>query len=398
MLTLICRTNYTVKSDLIAYNLPSHSSMNVYTAKWLTMKGRGFAILMVAVFLLPLIPATGAQNPIFGVSLSCDSPAEMDVSPAGYEPVEMICTIENTATVGATQIEITNEWSGGATADMLGATGEYSVEAGESEEFTVTFSGTTKQPSSNSYEFEIFATVIEWNSIPLNEPLPRENDSFADSLEIATYGAVELRINDVSTRKVEAGSEFSINLQFTNKGNAADKVRVDIANIQDLKTQGFTFIGSEFVAEDLEMGATSTLREIKMLAPSDLDSTMSIDLQFQASSSNDASADLSEITIPVSVEASESSGTLTGGISEVGEDDLILYGAIAGGVILLIILLGVVSRSIRKSSAKKSGEQPAIEIDEPETVAEPDEFDDLFDDLDDFEIESDEFDDLLDEF
>ena len=372
--------------------------MNVYTAKWMTMKRRGFAILTVAVFLLPLIPATGAQNPIFGVSLSCDSPAEMDVSPAGYEPVEMICTIENTATVGATQIEITNEWSGGATADMLGATGEYSVEAGESEEFTVTFSGTTKQPSSNSYEFEIFATVIEWNSIPLNEPLPRENDSFADSLEIATYGAVELRINDVSTRKVEAGSEFSINLQFTNKGNAADKVRVDIANIQNLKTQGFTFIGSEFVAEDLEMGATSTLREIKMLAPSDIDSTMSIDLQFQASSSNDANADLSEITIPVSVEASESSGTLTDGISEVGEDDLILYGAIAGGVILLIILLGVVSRSIRKSSAKKSGEQPAIEIDEPETVAEPDEFDDLFDDLDDFEIESDEFDDLLDEF
>ena len=46
------------------------------------------------------------------------------------------------------------------------------------EEFTVTFSGTTKQASSNSYDFEIFATVTEWNSIPLNEPLPRENDSF----------------------------------------------------------------------------------------------------------------------------------------------------------------------------------------------------------------------------
>ena len=174
---------------------------------------------MVAVFLLPLIPVTNAQNPIFGVTLTCDAPAEMDVSPSGYEPVEMICTIENTASVGATKIEITNEWNGGATADMLGATGEYSIEAGESEEFTVTFSGTTKQPSSNSYDFEIFATVTEWNSIPLNEPFPRENDSFTDSLEIATYGAVELRINDVSTRKVEAGSEFIINMQFTNKGN-----------------------------------------------------------------------------------------------------------------------------------------------------------------------------------
>jgi hypothetical protein len=363
------------------------------------MRGKGLAVLIVVVFLLPFLPATGAQNPIFGVNLTCEAPAEMDVSPAGYEPVEMVCTIENTATVGATRIEITNEWNGGATADMLGATGEYSVEAGESEDFIVTFSGSTKQPSSNSYDFEIFATVTEWNSIPLNEPLPRENDSFADSLEIATYGAVELRINDVSTRKVDAGNEFSINLQFTNKGNDNDKVRVDIANINDLKQAGFTFIGSEFVAEDLAMGATSTMREIKMLAPSDIESTANFDLRFQASSTNDQNAPLSETVIPVSVESSQSSGTLTGGISEVGEDDLILYGAIAGGVILLFLLLGVVSRSIKKKNAKQNAEQEAaIELDESEPPTQKDEFDDLFDDLDDIDIETDEFDDLLDEF
>ena len=97
------------------------------------MSRKGFVVLIIAVFLLPLIPVANAQNPIFGVTLTCDAPAEMDVSPSGYEPVEMICTIENTATVGATKIEITNEWNGGATADMLGATGEYSIEAGESE-------------------------------------------------------------------------------------------------------------------------------------------------------------------------------------------------------------------------------------------------------------------------
>ena len=363
------------------------------------MRGKGLAVLMVAVFVLPFLPATGAQNPIFGVNLSCEAPAEMDVSPSGYEPVEMICTIENTATIGATRIEITNEWSGGATADMLGATGEYSVDAGESEDFTVTFSGTTKQPSSNSYDFEIFATVVEWNSIPLNEPLPRENDSFADSLEIATYGAVELRINDVSTRKVESGAEFSINLQFTNKGNDDDKVRVDIANLNDLKQAGFTFIGSEFVAEDLAMGATSTMREIKMLAPSDVDSNSNFDLRFQASSTNDPDAPLSETVIPVSVESSQSSGSLTSGISEVGEDDLILYGAIAGGVILLFILLGVVSRSIKKKNVEQNVEQEApIELDDSEAPVQADEFDDLFDDLDDIDIETDEFDDLLDEF
>ena len=161
---------------------------------------------------------------------------------------------------------------------------------------------------------------------------------------------MELRINDVSTRKVESGSEFTINLQYTNKGNDNDRVRVDIANINDLKQQGFSFIGSEFVADDLAMGATSPMREIKILAPSDLSDTTNFDFQFQASSTNDANADLSETLIPVSVESSQSSGSLTGGISEVGEDDLMLYGAIAGGVILLFLLLGIVSRSIRKLS------------------------------------------------
>ena len=69
------------------------------------MRGKGLAVLMVVVFLLPLLPATGAQNPIFGVNLTCEAPAEMDVSPAGYEPVEMVCTIENTATVGQLKLK-----------------------------------------------------------------------------------------------------------------------------------------------------------------------------------------------------------------------------------------------------------------------------------------------------
>ena len=367
--------------------------------EWLTMRGRSLAVLMAAIFVLPLLPATDAQNPIFGVNLTCDDPAEMDVSPSGYEPVEMVCTIENTATIGATKIEITNEWNGGATADMLGATGEYSIEAGESEDFTVTFSGTTKQPSSNSFDFEIFATVVEWNSVPLNEPLPRENDSYANSLEIATYGAVELLLSDTRTRDVESGSEFSITFQFTNKGNDNDRVRVDLANLNELKQAGFSFIGSEFFAEDLAMGFTSEQKEMKILAPSDIDSTLNFDLRFQASSTNDPDAPLSETVVPVSVQSSQSSGSLTEGISEVGEDDLILYGAIAGGVILLILLLGVVSRSVKKKNAKQNAEQEAaIELDDQETPSQQDEFDDLFNDLDNLEIEADEFDDLLDEF
>ena len=371
--------------------------MERLSVEWLNMRSRSIAVLIVVALMMPLIPTSNAQNPIFGVQLDCEDLPELDVSPSSYEPIEVICTIENTATVGATKVEITSEWLGGSEASMEGATGEYSIDAGGSEEFTVTFTGDTKQASSNSHEFEIFATVTEWNSIPMDEPFPQENSSYTDTLEIATYGAVELDILGGSTETVEAGSEFVIELQFTNNGNDADTVFVDIVNLYDLEDQGFLFIGSEFVAEQLAAGATSALREIKGLAPSDADGDISVDLQFRASSTNDPSAEFSETIIPVTVESSESSGALTDGISEVGQDDIILYGAIAGGVILLLLLLGVVRRSVKKKKVAQVDEATPIELDDDEEQ-EVDEFDDLFDDLDDVVIESDEFDDLLDDF
>ena len=370
--------------------------MERLSLEWLNMRSRSIAVLVIVVLLMPLIPISNAQNPIFGVQLDCEDLPELDVSPSGYDPIDIVCTIENTAAVGATKVEITSEWTGGSEADMQGATGEYSIDAGGSEEFTVTFTGDTKQASSNSYDFEIFATVTEWNSIPMDEPFPQENSSYADTLEIASYGAVELEIQGSTTKTVEAGSEFVIELQFTNNGNDADNVRVDIVNLNDLKTQGFSFIGSEFVAEQLAMGATSTIREIKILAPSDADGNLNVDLQFRASSTNDPSAEFSETNIPVAVESSESSASLTDGISEVGQDDIILYGAIAGGVIILLLLLGVVRRSVKKKKAKIDEATP-IELDADDDL-ELDEFDDLFDDFDDVVIESDEFDDLLDDF
>ena len=369
--------------------------MEPLSLEWLNMRSRGLAVLIVVSLMMPLIPISNAQNPIFGVQLTCEDLPELDVSPSGYEPIDILCTIENTATVGATKVEITNEWTGGSKAEMQGATGEYSIDAGGSEEFTVTFTGDSKQASSNSYEFEIMATVTEWNSIPMGEPMPQTNDSYTDTLEIASYGAVEL-VTIVSTDTVEAGSEFFIDVQFTNNGNDVDNVRVDIANLNTLKTQGFSFFGSESVAEQLAAGATSSNKQFRILAPSDADGDLSFDLQFKASSTNDPSAEFSETNIPVTVESSESSGSLTGGISEVGQDDIILYGAIAGGLILLLLLLGVVRRSVKNKKVKQVDEATPIELDDDDQ--EVDEFDDLFDGLDDVVIESDEFEDLLDDF
>ena len=102
------------------------------------------------------------------------------------------------------------------------------------------------------------------------------------------------------------------------------------------------------------------------------------------------------------MEPSSGSGTLTG-LSEDSQDDVILYGAIGGGVILFFILVGIVTRSIKKkSNVEGDSLGQAIEIDdEVETEVFGDELDDLFDDLDEFEdlgSPEDEFDDLLDDF
>ena len=353
------------------------------------------ALIMVA-FILPLVPFSGAQNPIYGVQLTCDTPEEMDVSPDVDNPsVDMLCLIENTAQVGEAVIEVTNEWSGGSTAEMIGASGEYTVAAGESEELTVTFTGTKKQSSTNSYDFEIIATVTQWLNLPMNEPLPQENDSYQDTLEIATYGQADLDIKDLSTRKITAGEELTINLEFTNKGNQKDIIRVELSNLNDLKQQGFSFVGSEFVAEDLEVDAIAR-RDIKMVVPSDIDDNLNVDLMFKASSTNDPSSELSEINIPVAIEADSSSVSLTDGISEVGESEMLLYGSIIGGVILLFLLIGLITRSVKKKNKAKIENNDAIEIDSKED--EVDELDDLLKDIDDLSIEGDEFEDLLSEF
>lgn len=350
-------------------------------------------------FLLPLVPLSNGQgNPAPGVNIDCESDPEMNVHPLYYEPVDLICTIENTSQFDET-IEISSDFEGGNSVQIQGASDEYTVAGGETEQFTVTFSGDTKIPSTESFDFEIIATVTQW-LIPGELPeIVQSNASVTGKLEIGTYGIVELLISDRSTRSMEPSGEVTINLQFTNRGNDQDRVEVRIKNQADLETQGFSFPLSSFVADDLAIDATSPVREIVVRAPSDVLEKINTNIQFEAKSSNDPDAPVSEISIPLAVEPSSSSGTFSG-LSENSQDDFILYGAIGGGVILFFILVGIVTRSIKKksSSSDEGKVESAIEIADQEDV---DDFDDLFDDLDDFgdlDSSDDEFDDLLDDF
>ena len=320
-----------------------------YTHSRCKMLKRSFPFLILALFFLPLVSfSTAQESPLPGVNIDCESNPELNVHPLYNEPAELICTITNTSSLEET-IEVSNEFEGGTMVQIQGASDEYTIAGGEEEQFTVTFTGETKIPSTESFDFEIIATVTQW-LVPGSElpEMVQTNASAIGKVEIGTYGIVELEIGDKSTRAMDPSDEETINFQFTNKGNDEDRIRVEIKNKADLETLGFSFPLSSFVADDLPIDGTS-IREIVIRAPSDVSEKISTNIQFEASSTNDPDAPVSAISIPVSVEPSSSSGTLTG-LSEDSQDDMILYGAIGGGVILFFILVGIITRSIKKKS------------------------------------------------
>ena len=370
-----------------------------YSDGWWKMLKRSFPLLILVLFLLPLVPLSSGQGPLPGVTINCESDPELNVHPLFNEPADLVCTITNTSSLEET-IEISNEFEGGAMVQIQGASDEYTLASGDEEDFTITFTGDKRIPSTESFEFEINATVTKMQGIDLLDPF-QSSATATGKVEIGTYGIVELEIGDQSTREMEASDEKTINFQFTNNGNDEDIIRVEVMNKAALEGLGFSFPLSYFVADNLPIDGTS-IREIVIRAPSDVSEKISTNIQFEAFSTNDPDAPVSAISIPVTVESSSSSGTLTG-LSEDSQDDIILYGAIGGGVILFFMLVGIITRSIKKkSSGQEESLEQAIELnDEVEGETFTDDIDDLFGDLDDFDdvaSSDDEFDDLLDDF
>ena len=82
-------------------------------------------------------------------------------------------------------------------------------------------------------------------------------------------------------------------------------------------------------------------------------------------------------------------------------DDTLLYVSIAGGSILVILLIVVFIRVVTKRKPKTNDvpqvTQPIILPDEPSEVSGGEDFDDFFSDLDQEPSSTDEFDDLFDD-
>ena len=123
---------------------------------------------------------------------------------------------------------------------------------------------------------------------------------------------------------------------------------------------------------------------------------------FKAESTVDSDAPTSEITVQLNVVAPGQSNSLGGNLEEIDRDQLLQYGAIAGAVILVLLLIVVLAKATKRSSkTPDSGIQipTPLEIPEeptPSVATLDDDLDDFFSDLD-APSQPDEFDDLFNE-
>jgi hypothetical protein len=343
---------------------------------------------------------TSAQVPtVPSVEIDCDSNPVMNVHPSYYEPVDLICVVRNPSSLEET-ISVEKEW-GGNNVEMILSEDTFTLGADEEEEFTVTFSGPTKLSADTSYSFTLIAQV---DSIGFIAPIPYDwanaNASYNGDFSVSTYGMVELEMSDKSTRTLVVDEARELFFQFSNNGNDEDKIRVSIANEAELIESGFSFPLGSFVAEDVEAGSVSSLREISITAPSKISKEVRIQVIIRAESNNDDNAEFSEISITIVIEKpSELSGL--GGLDEMSTGDIKKYGAILGagilGIFILVLALKVVGRRSAEVAVPRTIELPDVEKESNvvDDLDEFDEFDDLFSDLDE---EEDDLDSFLDDF
>ncbi|MAY04287.1 MAG: hypothetical protein CMB25_01620 [Euryarchaeota archaeon] len=362
----------------------------------MTDKGRTLATSIVALLFLTLLPLPASAQGIVGsISLECGDDPDITVKPGEYQDEIVECTVTNDGAILAENIDITEEWDG-VYVNMAVSENSFTLEAGESADFTITFSCDERTDAEIEYEFTITATVTAWGPIPVEGTPLSQVANHSGDVTIKEYGMVTLDVPDTSSRNMEVSDEISITFQVDNDGNSVDTIEIRITNANELEQLGFVLQSGDFLrADDVQSGGVSNQLEFIIRAPSEAKSEIRNLIVIEASSTLDDSKDI--VDFDLIVEAEQESGSLGAGLSEVSTDDMALYGAIGGGILLVLFLLIIIGRVSKRSSknriATDAPTEPPIEIDDDEL-----EFDlDLELDFDDDEFDSDDLDSMLDD-
>lgn len=366
------------------------------------VKLRSVPAIFVALILISVVATTtSAQVPTNppGVEIECGDDPLIDVHPQRYEPAVVQCTITNPSSFEET-ISLENEWDG-VEVTMTMSEDELTIAAGEEETIDLTFaksSSNSKLTSDLSWDYEIDAKVMQVQGIPWDNF--GANASTTGDVGIAEYGMVELVI-DRGMKTIEASTNFNLSFYMENKGNTNDMITVSVANTGELEAAGFSFPQTSFVKEDVMVNGQSSVRQIDFRTPSGLEDDLEITVVLEASSGNDALADIDRVTINLLIEPESTSvGGVDISLSSVSTNDLIMYGYIGGAFLLFIFLLLIITRIGKRRRQKAelaydvedeedvSYQSETIVEDEFEEFDEFDEFDDMFSDISDDDLEA----------
>lgn len=350
------------------------------------------ATVLLLLFVMSLVPAFASAQALPGVEIDCDDKnPELDVHPLSDASVDITCTITNPSSFEET-ITVDNEWDS-PIVSMLLSEDSFTIAAGEEEQFTVTFDGQTRLSSSETWDFSLNATVTNVGALPVPEALATSANVNGD-LSIAMYGMVDLQVTDTSTRTLGESEETTISAKVLNNGNGEDRVWIEITNIAELETLGFTFPGGARVAQTIDEGGVSPTVDVVVRSPSNIEAGDRYEIVLTASSDNDMDAQESEVTIPIQLEAPSESGGLGGGLEEFSNDDIALYGGIGAAVLFGFFLILAFARLLRRKADAQPMVAPTVELPDDELdLEDDDEFD--FGDFDEVDSGGDDFDDIF---
>lgn len=351
--------------------------------------------LLVLSLMLAAVPSAQAQF-LVGVQIDCTNDPELDVRPSQNDDAEMTCTLKNTGQLESS-FSVEYEWQDDdPRVDMELSEDEFTLAAGAEEDFVASFSGSPRIEADLTLDFDITASLTSVLGAPqqLLDPI-NQTATYSGELSIQTFGMVDLTLTDRSTRNLEVSEQISIGFTMGNDGNAEDKIEVNIANLVELESAGFSFPEGSFAAETVMVEGTSAERSIVLRTPSEVTEEVRVQVVFEATSTNDATADPMQSSVTVVIQPTASNSALGGGLEELSQDQIQLYGAIGGGVVVFFLLIFVVGRLVRRSGGPELEE--VMELDEPSMpipaaapvahAAPVDEFDGMFDELDEFDFD-----------
>ncbi len=366
-----------------------------------------FLSILMLCMVLP-IESQGQQGAPMGVDLECDqSTININVHPEQNEAVTMVCTVTNTGSF-AENIDLDSSVDGNDFAIEILGDESYLIEAGEDEDFIVQFSASPGiEVKSEDYNISARVTSIgpePFSNVPLGQ--------FGSTAEVGGtvnslgYSRIELDISNDLTRNIEVSETATIQFTIFNDGNRIDNLEVIIVNQLELEDAGFIFVSDSFFRATVNPGASSDQGTIILEAPADTSEEISIQVEIQAFSKIDTTAESND-TVRIVVEASSGGGAGSIGFDDfetMDGDGMAMIGMAVGGLFGVILLLVIISKLTKKAGKQKIAAKEASKAAKAErrsgrksNKAQPVEDDDFEDDDLDFS-DLDDLDDLDDDF